>query len=98
MLNLSIYKNFEDLEDSLTLDELTILVEGVQDNKYEDYRFRAALQGIDLDENKEGETTFEDIQARVATRARAEKEGKTVEEIEFAEFGIGIVKDEGEQQ
>jgi hypothetical protein len=47
---LGIWKDYEDLESSLSLPELTEILNAKRESDYEDKKFMAAIQGIDLDE------------------------------------------------
>lgn len=64
---LGIWKDFEELESSLSLQELTAILEAKRDKDYEDKKFLAALQGVDLDEKtgKKDEDPWEAMKARV---------------------------------
>lgn len=87
------WKNIEDLEECLTLEELQRIV--TKNRKVEDDRARwlAAVNGIQLDTNNNGETP-EEVVERLKRKAEAMKEGGiTEEEFEFAEFGITIESD-----
>lgn len=72
-----------ELEESLTLDELDMLIKVKRDKEYEDRKFFAALKGIDLDENKN--STFEEVKMK----ADAALAGKSSEEYVFEDL-IGI--------
>lgn len=54
------WRNFEQLEDDLTLEELTTLAKTIYDRTNEDRRFLAALQGVDLYENKQPDVDDDD--------------------------------------
>lgn len=61
------YKNFNDLEEHLTRQELGIMIEKAREKKHDDQRFMAALKGIDLDKGKESD--FDKIKARAEAKA-----------------------------
>lgn len=61
------YKNFDDLEEHLTRQELSFMIEKAREKKYDDQKFMAALKGIDLDEGKV--TEFDKIKARAEAKA-----------------------------
>ena len=44
------WKNFDELESNLSLEELTALLDASRKKDYEDKKFLAAVNGIDLDE------------------------------------------------
>jgi hypothetical protein len=88
---LGIWKNFEEMEDNLTLAELEKLLEAKRDQDFQNKKFAAALKGVDLDEPSEKDApTFEDIKRR----AEAQLRGVSPEALEFAEIGIGIQGDD----
>jgi hypothetical protein len=47
------WKNFDELESSLSLEELTAVLDASRKKDYEDKKFSAALQGVELDEEQE---------------------------------------------
>lgn len=82
------FKNYEDLEQSLTFKEVLAMVEKAREKKYEEHKFMAALKGIDLDEGQE--TEFD----RVKRRAEAKAMGVSEEEIDLSGHFNIIVEDE----
>ncbi|QNN98305.1 hypothetical protein SEA_LILMARTIN_55 [Streptomyces phage LilMartin] len=88
---LGIWKNFEEIEENLTLAELEKLLEVKRESDFADKKFAAALKGINLDDPAEGDApTFEDIKRRAEAKAK----GVSAEELEFAEIGIGVEGDD----
>ena len=69
------WKNFDELESSLSLEELTALIDFSRKKDLEDKRFSAALQGVELDEPQESVSDIADLKGYAAG-----KEG----------FGIGL--------
>jgi hypothetical protein len=47
------WKNFDELEENLSLEELNALLEATRKKDYEDKKFMAAIQGVDLDESNQ---------------------------------------------
>jgi len=47
------WKNFDELESNLSLDELTALLDITRKKDYEDKKFLAAVNGIDLEEESQ---------------------------------------------
>lgn len=83
---MGLWKNFEDMEDSLTLDELEAILVASRKKEERDRAFAAALQGVDLSEGSdEGTPSFEDIKQRAAAKASE----LTTEEFNFSQFSIG---------
>lgn len=88
---LGIWKNFEEIEENLTIAELEKLLEVKRDQDWQNKKFSAALKGIDLDEPGDKEApTFDDIKRR----AEAKVKGVSADALEFAEIGIGIEGDD----
>lgn len=75
------------MEESLTLDELMLIVNSLRKKEESDREFTAALKGIDLRAEKEDtETAFE----RIKREAEAELRGMGEEELFFEELGIEV--------
>ena len=87
------WKNFDELEENITVEELNHILEAAREQEYERKKFAAALKGIDLDEkNNRGNAdtpTFEDIKRRAEAKAR----GMTEEQIELADIGIAVIEE-----
>ena len=65
---LGIWKDYNDLEESLSMPELVATLEISRDLEYQKNKFLAAIQGVDLDKNSEsgkGQKEWEDMKARV---------------------------------
>lgn len=81
------WKNFQEMEENLTLDELYLLLEVNNEGEYNRRKFAAALQNIDLEEGDKDEdnlTPFERVQQQAN-----EMLGKKTEEFESADpFGL----------
>jgi len=45
------WKNYDELEECLTFEELTAIINALRDKEARENRFMAAIQGIDLDED-----------------------------------------------
>jgi hypothetical protein len=59
------WKNYEELENSLSMPELIQTFKSMQKSESEKRKFLASIQGIDMgQEENENSTTFEDIQRR----------------------------------
>lgn len=88
------WKNFDEMEENLTVEELSAILDASREAEHEKRKFAAALKGINLDEGKnkrgDGDTpTFEDIKRRAEAKAR----GVTEEQIEFADIGIAVIEE-----
>lgn len=103
---LGIWKNYEELETSISIQELMAILSSRRELDYEEKKFLAAIQGINLDENTEserGQQEWENLKAKVASGGKA-KDSKDILALqgvaaEQAGFGIGygidyeVVKD-----
>ncbi len=93
---LGIWKDFEDLELSLSLKELTALLEAKREKDYQDKRFLAGLQGVDLDEHsgRKEENAWEKMKARVFSGGKTEDSNDILayqgNNAAKAGFGIGM--------
>lgn len=59
------WKNFEELELSITMTELIAIIEKMRDLDYSEKKFLAAMQGVDLDEQSGKNNAWEEMKARV---------------------------------
>ena len=67
---LGIWKDYEDLETSLCMQELSAILESKREADYQDKKFLAAIQGVDLDAQtgKTEANPWEEMKARVAAK------------------------------
>lgn len=67
---LGIWKNYDELESSISMPELMAILESIRDLDYTEKKFLAAMQGVDLDEasGKQEEDPWEAMKARVAAQ------------------------------
>lgn len=91
MMLLGIYKNIEELEESISLDELEAILTAHQEQQYTNRKFAAALKGINLDDEvkDEQEDRFEIIRARAEARLAGKSE-QELEKSEYEFFGIDL--------
>jgi len=92
-----IWKNYEELESSVSLPELIITLESKRDLDYQEKRFLAAIQGVDLDSQsgKEPEqNAWEKLKAKVFSNNGTEDPNDILAlqgvNAEQAGFGIGM--------
>ena len=86
---LGIWKNVEELEENISLPELTSILQSNAEQEYSDRKFTAALKGIELpDPNAAEVPTFEEIQERAKRKIYAQRTGKSEEEVELALMGF----------
>ncbi len=91
---LGIWKDYDELESSLSMQELTATLTIKRELDYSDKKFSAAMQGVDLDKNSGSGNEWEDMKARVFSKGKA-VDGKDILALqgtnaEKAGFGIGM--------
>lgn len=91
---LGIWKNYDELESSICMAELTSLLTHKREKDYEDKKFAAAIQGVDLDKNNKKSNAWEDLKARVFSKGKA-TDGNDILALQGinaqqAGFGIGM--------
>lgn len=57
------WKNYDELESELSIDELLATLKAIREKENRHNKFLAAIQGVDLDEEKEDITTLKGIHA-----------------------------------
>lgn len=93
---LGIWKDYEDLETSLSMPELIATLESKRKIDYQDKKFHAAMQGVDLDEQtgKKKDDPWEAMKARVFSGGAASNSNDIVAlqgaNASKAGFGIGM--------
>jgi hypothetical protein len=85
---LGIWKNVDELELSITLDELEAILEASREKEMSERRFQAALVGVDMDSHSavDAQEKVEEMKRKVD----AMNNGKTEDEFEFGELGLDI--------
>jgi hypothetical protein len=93
---LGIWKDYNELELSLSMPELMATLESKRDLDYQEKKFLAAIQGVDIDKNsgRSSENKWEEMKARVFSGGKA-KDGSDVLALQGvnaqkAGFGIGM--------
>lgn len=93
---LGIWKDYEELESSLSLPELTEILNAKREADYDDKKFMAAIQGIDLDEksgNKKEKDPWQAMKERVFGASAGDPNDITSfkgKKAADAGFGIGM--------
>lgn len=91
---LGIWKDYDDLEESLSMDELIITLNAKRDSDYENKKFLAAIQGIDLDKQSGKGNEWEEMKARVFSGGKASDSNDILAyqgiNAQKAGFGIGM--------
>jgi len=92
---LGIWKDYKDLEESLSMPELIATLASRRELEYEEKKFLAAIQGVDLEEgNGKGQEEWEAMKARVFSGGKT-SDGNDVLSLQGPKakqlgFGIGM--------
>jgi hypothetical protein len=94
---LGIWKDYKDLEESLSMPELMITLSSKRELDYEEKKFLAAIQGVDLDgetNSDKGQKEWEDMKARVFSRGATSDSNDVLslqgQNARKVGFGIGM--------
>ena len=72
VFTLGIWKNYDELESSISMPELMAIISGRRELDYEEKKFLAAIQGVDIEKNEDrGQKEWEDLKARVFSGGKA---------------------------
>jgi hypothetical protein len=91
------WKDYRDLEESLSMPELVVTLTAAREVQYEKQKFLAAIQGIDLDKQSgggsKGQKEWEDLKSRVFSQGQASDSDDILslqgQNAAKAGFGIG---------
>jgi hypothetical protein len=92
---LGIWKDYEDLELALSMPELTATLTSKRDRDYQEKKFLAAIQGVDLDKQsgKNQANAWEEMKARVFSGGKTDDPNDIISyrgaRADKAGFGIG---------
>lgn len=67
---LGIWKDYEEMELSMSMPELVTTIGAKRDLDYQEKKFLAAIQGVDLEEDKTKGNAWEEMKARVFSRGQ----------------------------
>jgi hypothetical protein len=91
---LGIWKDYEELESSLSMPELTATLGSKRELDYQERKFLAAIQGVDLEANSDNKNAWEEMKARVFSQGQAANANDIValqgQNATNAGFGIGM--------
>ena len=93
---LGIWKDYDELESCLSMQELTTTLNAKRDSEYRDKKFLAAMQGVDLDKQsgKDNSNAWEKMKARVFGGGKASGPDDIVSlqgiNAQKSGFGIGM--------
>jgi hypothetical protein len=93
LFQLGIWKDYEDLETSLSMPELLATLSSKRELDYQEKKFLAAIQGVDLDKQKGKNNEWEEMKARVFSGGKTSDPNDIVSfqgvKAQQAGFGIG---------
>ena len=93
VFTLGIWKNYDELESSISMPELMAIISGRRDLDDEEKKFLAAVQGVDIENNEDrGQKEWEDLKARVFSGGKA-KDSKDILALQgqnAVQAGFGI--------
>ena len=91
---LGIWKDYDELERSLSMPELMATLSISRELNYDEKKFLAAMQGVDLDKNTQKSNAWEEMKARVFSGGQASNSKDIVAlqgyNAQKAGFGIGM--------
>lgn len=91
---LGIWKDYDQLESSMSMQELTATLQIKRELDYNDKKFSAAMQGVDLDKNSGSSNEWEDMKARIFSKGKTTNGNDILAlqgvNAEKAGFGIGM--------
>lgn len=95
IFTLGIWKNYDELESSISMPELMAIISGRRELDYEEKKFLAAVQGVDIEKNEErGQKEWEDLKARVFSKGQTTDSNDILalqgQNAVKAGFGIGM--------
>ena len=91
---IGIWKDYDELESSMSMQELTATLKIKRELDYSDKKFSAAMQGVDLDKNSGSGNEWEEMKARVFSKGATGDANDILAlqgaNAERAGFGIGM--------
>ena len=102
---LGIWKDYQELEANISMPELVATLASIRDLDYQEKKFLAAIQGVDLDgetSQDKGQKEWEDMKARVFSGGKATDSNDVLAlqgvNAQKAGFGIGMGLDYGDER
>lgn len=94
---LGIWKDYNELEESLSLSEIMAIISSKRELDYQEKKFFAAIQGVDLEDSSDsdrGQKEWENLKARVFSRGATSDSNDVLslqgQNAKKAGFGIGL--------
>jgi len=103
VFTLGIWKNYDDLESNISMPELMAIISARRELDYEEKKFLAAMQGVDLENNEDrGQKEWEDLKARVFSGGKAKDSNDVLslqgQNAQRYGFGIGLGLDYSDER
>jgi hypothetical protein len=91
---LGIWKDYDELERSLSMPEILVTLESKRELDYQEKKFLAAIQGVDIDQGNADQNAWEKMKAKVFSNGKT-SDGNDVVALQGANaakagFGIGM--------
>lgn len=90
---IGVWKNIEELEECLNLDELQAILDASREREHRQNKFAAALKGVNLDDH---ENTVQQRFDEIQMRAQSKLTGESKDKIELDVFGLDVEIEEEE--
>ena len=89
---LGIWKDYQELEESMSMPELMATLSSNRELDYQEKKFLAAMQGVDLDKNAGKQKEWEDLKARVFSKGQASDSDDvlSLQGANAQKYGFGI--------
>ena len=91
---LGIWKDYSELENSISMPELSAILAAKREKEYQEKKFFAAIQGIDIDKNNKQANAWEEMKARVFSGGKTGNPNDVLAlqgvNAQKAGFGIGM--------
>lgn len=91
------WKNFEELEENLSLPEAEAILDARRREKWDQQKFAAALKGVEVDDYDTAHGVAVKSGDDVRREAMAELRGMSEEQIAFEELGIMIIDEQEDE-
>lgn len=89
VLLIGAWKNYEDLEMSICMPELILILENKRELDYADKKFAAAMQGVDLEENNKKDA-WQEMKERILYKGKDENDIVNLKGAKAKKAGFGI--------
>jgi hypothetical protein len=84
------WKNYEELENCMSMPELVTTLSTQRDLDYQEKKFLAAIQGVDLDSQSGKEDAWEEMKNRILYKGKGSNDITTLTGRKAAQAGFGI--------